>query len=144
MSLIGVGIENGFAEMGEGCVIVYPKRAFNSSMLKQVIEEIKKDGYTAPETINFSQPIVFKKKERIDMTEVIVKLFSLSASYGVNLCICSDINNNEVEVTFIYKNVPIKKKFDIEMLCAMEHDYLIDWFETKLQEINETEEKKND
>ena len=144
MSLIGVGIENGFAEMGEGCVIVYPKRAFNSSMLKQVIEEIKKDGYTAPETINFSQPIIFKKKERIDMTEVIVKLFSLSASYGVNLKIQTFAEAENVEIHFTYKGISVTKSFDIEMLCAMEHDYLIDWFETRLQEINETEEKKND
>ena len=145
MSLVGIGIENGFAEMGEGCIVVYPKRVFNSSMLKQVIDEIQREGYIAPEKMNFSQPIVFKRKNRIDMTEVAVKLFSLSASYGVNLCICSDINNNEVEITFIYKNVPIKKKFDIEMLCAMESDYLISWFEAKLQEIDkEKEEKENE
>ena len=144
MSLIGVGVECGFTEIGDGCIVVYPKRAFSSSMLKDVIEEIKKDGYDAPDGINFSQPIVFKKKERIDMTEVIVKLFSLSASYGVNLKVQTFAEAGNVEIHFTYKGVSVTKSFDIEMLCAMEHDYLTDWFEMRLQEIDEAGEKKND
>ena len=139
MSLVGIGIENGFAEMGEGCIVVYPKRVFNSSMLKQVVDEIQKDGYVAPEKMNFSQPIVFKKKNRIDMTEVIVKLFSLSLSYGVNLKVQTFAEARTVEIHFVYKGVSVTKSFDVDMLCAMEMDYLIEWFEGILQEIDEKE-----
>lgn len=145
MSLVGIGIENGFAEMGEGCIIVYPKRVFNSSMLKQVIDEIQKDGYIAPEKMNFSQPIVFKRKNRVDMTETAVKIFSLALSYNVDLKFYTSVEDEKVCIAFTYKGVNVAKSFDVEMLCAMESDYLIGWFEAKLQEIDkEKEEKKND
>lgn len=142
MSLVGIGIESGFAEMGEGCIIVYPKRVFNSSMLKQVIDEIQKEGYVAPEKMNFSQPIVFKRKNRIDMTEVIVKLFSLSLSYGVDLKVQTFAEAGSVVIHFVYKGVSVTKNFDVEILCAMESDYLISWFEAKLQGIDEEKEEK--
>ena len=144
MSLVGIGIENGFAEIKEGCIIVYPKRVFNSSMLKQVVDEIQKDGYIAPETMNFSQPIVFKKKNRIDMTEVAVKLFSLAMSYGIDINIQSYIEAEVVKIEFVYKNKSVIKSFDIEMLCAMEKDYLTGWLEETLQKIDKAEENTDE
>jgi len=143
MSLVGIGIENGFAEMGEGCIVVYPKRVFNSSMLKQVIDEIQKDGYVAPEKMNFSQPIVFKKKKRVDMTETAVKVFSLALSYNVDLKFYTSVEDDNVCIAFTYKGVDVAKSFDIRMLCVMESDYLIGWFEEKLQEIDEKENIKD-
>lgn len=145
MSLVGVGIESGFAEMGKGCIIIYPKRVINSAMLKQVIEEIRNDGYVAPEVLNYNQPLVFKKKEGIDMTEVAVKLFALSSSYGINTEVKINVEGGTIQIGFAYKNKYVQKSFDVEMLCAMEKDYLIGWLETTLQNIEkEFEEKKNE
>ena len=142
MPLIDVGIESGFIEKGDGCIIVYPRRVINSSVLKQIISEVQQDGYIAPDVVSFNKPIVFKKKKRVDMTETAVKIFSLALSYNVDLKFYTSVENDEVCIAFTYKGVDVAKSFDIRMLCVMESDYLVGWFEAKLQEIDKEKEEK--
>lgn len=136
MSLIEFGIDNGFVEMSNDCLIIYPKRVIDSTILKRTIEEAMLDNYIAPDNFAFNQPIIMKKKKRIDMTEVIVKLFSLSLSYGVNLKVQTFAEAGNAEIHFVYKGVSVTKSFDVDMLCAMEKDYILEWFEETMQKID--------
>lgn len=143
MSLIQVGIDNGFIEMGseKGILIVHPKGVINHTVLQRVMQEMAENGYESQGKINFNQPIVMKKKEKLDLTELTVKLFALSGRYGIYLKVETfvnenDIENGEVSVGFEYKGKSVEKRFDIDMLCSMEKDYLLGWLEEQLQKID--------
>ena len=143
MSMIEVGIDSGFVEMDEGLLIIYPKRVMNTAMLHQTIEEAINEGFCPQSEVTYNKPIIMKKSNIIDMTEVVVKLFALSSRYGVNLKLQTFTENGTVEIHFIYKNVSVTKNFDIDLLCAMEKDYLTGWFEGTLQKIDEKENVKD-
>lgn len=143
MSLIQVGIDSGFIEMGneKGILIIHPKSVINHTVLQKVMQEMIENGYESQGKINFNQPIVMKKKEKLDLTELTVKLFALSGRYGIYLKIETfvdenDIENGEVSVGFEYKGKSVEKRFDIDMLCSMEKDYLLGWLEEQLQKID--------
>ena len=143
MSLVQVGIDNGFIEMGneKGILIIHPKSVTNHTVLQKVMQEMVENGYESQGKINFNQPIVMKKKEKLDLTELAVKLFALSGKYGIYLKIetfvdDNDIENGEVAIGFEYKGKSVEKRFDIDMLCSMEKDYLIGWLEEQLQKID--------
>lgn len=143
MSLIQVGIDSGFIEMGseKGILIVHPKGVINHTVLQKVMQEMIENGYESQGKINFNQPIVMKKKEKLDLTELTVKLFALSGRYGIYLKVETfvdenDIENGEVTVGFEYKGKSVEKRFDIDMLCSMEKDYLLGWLEEQLQKID--------
>lgn len=143
MSLIQVGIDSGFIEVGneKGILIVHPKGVINHTVLQRVMQEMFENGYESQGKINFNQPIVMKKKEKLDLTELAVKLFALSGRYGIYLKVETfvdenDIENGEVSVSFEYKGKSVEKRFDIDMLCSMEKDYLLGWLEEQLQKID--------
>lgn len=143
MSLIQVGIDSGFVEFGEGkgMLIIHPKRVINPAILQQLLQEMIQDGYESKDKIAFNQPIVMVKKEKLDLTELTVKLFALSGRYGIYLKVETfvdenDIENGEVSVGFEYKGKSVEKRFDIDMLCSMEKDYLLGWLEEQLQKID--------
>lgn len=136
MSLIEIGITNGFVEKQKDCLIIYPKRIIHAGMLKHVVQEAIDMDYTTSDEISYNRPIVMKKRNNIDMTEVIVKLFALSSRYGVNLKVQTFAEAGNVEIHFVYKGISVTKSFDVEMLCAMETDYVLAWFEHNLQQID--------
>ena len=78
MSMIEVGIDSGFVEMDEGLLIIYPKRVMNTAMLHQTIEEAINEGFCPQSEVTYNKPIIMKKSNTIDMTEVVVKLFASS------------------------------------------------------------------
>lgn len=143
MSLIQVGLDNGFIESGEtkGVLIIYPKRVINPVVLQELLQEMTKNGYECKEKIAFNKPIVMTKRDKLDLTELTVKLFALSGRYGIYLKVETfvdenDIENGEVSVGFEYKGKSVEKRFDIDMLCSMEKDYLLGWLEEQLQKID--------
>jgi len=152
MSLIQVGIDSGFVELGEGkgILIIHPKRVINPAILQQLLQEMTKKGYESKDKIAFNQPIVMVKKEKLDLTELATKLFALSGRYGIYLKVETfveenDIRNGEIGIGFEYKGKSIEKRFDVDMLCSMERDYLTGWLEESLQKIDsEVEAEKFD
>ena len=143
MSVVDFGLSQGFIEEANNrtIMVVYPKRVINQDVLTQILKELSADGYEMPERLSFSQPIVAKKRDRIDFTEILVKLFSLTVSYGVNFKVTtfSSAESNNIRVSFEYNKKEIVKNFDVDMLCAMEKDYVLGWFEETLQKIDEKE-----
>lgn len=142
MSLIEYGIANGFVEMGNDVLVIYPKRTINATVLKQTIEEAIQQDYESVESISFTRPIVMKKKKKLDLTELAVKLYALSGVYGIYLKIETyfEKDNGEVGIGFEYRGKSVEKRFDIDMLCSMERDYLLGWLEEQLQKIDEEKE----
>ena len=144
MSLIEYGVANGFVEMGNGVLIIYPKRVINATVLKQTLQEAFENNYEKTEDITFNKPIVMKKKDKLDLTELVVKLFALSNRYGIYLKIETYVDGDqEVGIGFEYKRKSVEKRFDVDMLCSMERDYLLGWLEEQLQKIDEEVENGN-
>lgn len=142
MSLIEYGIANGFVEMGNDVLVIYPKRVINATVLKQTIQEAIQQDYENVEEMTFNKPIVMKKKRKLDLTELAVKLYALSGVYDVYLQIEAlfDKEDGEVGIAFEYKGKSVEKRFDINMLCQMERDYLLGWLEEQLRKIDEETE----
>lgn len=147
VSAIECGIRNGFIEKGEGYIVVYPKRVINSEMLDMIFREADEEGYTIPERMMFNQPIMLKKKNEIDFTEILVKLFGLTLRYGIDFKVSTFVHEmgGEITLAFKYRGKEIVKHFDVDMLCNMEKDYVLNWLEETLQKIDaEMQEKTNE
>lgn len=146
MSLIEIGISKGFIEKKEDCLIIYGKRIISADMLNNILNEARQ-AYIVPDVLIYNLPIVCKKKDKIDMTEVLIKLFSLTLRYGIELTVHTIVHEEggNIILKFKYKNREICKMFDVDMLCNMEKDYVLGWFEETLQKIDaEMQEKENE
>ena len=146
MSLIDFGIENGFIEKGKDYIVVFPKRVINAEMLNAIFKEAD-DDYIIPERIMYSHPVMLKKKNSIDFTEVLVKLFGLTLRYGIDFKVNTFVHEmgGEITVAFKYRGKEVAKHFDVDMLCNMEKDYVLNWLEETLQKIDaEMQEKTNE
>lgn len=141
MSLIDYGVANGVIEKTNSALTIYPKRALNSGVLRQTIDEAFKEGYDVIGELNYSKPIVMKKKDKIDFTEVCVKLFGVALRYGIDFKINTNREAGIINFYTMYEDVNIEKTFDVEMLCTLEDDYITSWIESKLQSIDERKTK---
>lgn len=136
MSLIEIGITNGFVEKQKDCLIIYPKRIIHAGMLKHVVQEAIDMDYVTSDEISYNRPIVMKKKNKIDVTELFVKLYVIKARYGINEFKVDFVSDTVIKFFFMYKNKPIEKTFDVELLCVMEQDFILAWLEERLQQID--------
>ena len=83
----------------------------------------------------------------IDFTEVLVKLFGLTLRYGIDFKVNTFVHEmgGEITVAFKYRGKEVAKPFDVDMLCNMEKDYVLNWLEETLQKIDvEMQEKTNE
>lgn len=143
MSLIDVGIEKGFVEQSKGVLVIYPRRIANPAVLERTLQEAFSEGYYSSEAIIHNKPIVLKKKERIDFTEILIKLFGLTLRYGIDFKVNTNLEAGIINFYTTYKGRDIEKTFDVEMLCAMEEDYITSWLENKLQSIDDEKGNEN-